>query len=267
MREAKTSSWADQQAQFCKALQEHDQTVPTEIVKTTAGTPPKKRFNVYRNNVRSSLTKCLEQTFPVTSALVGPEFFRAMAHEFIKTNMPKSPLLWRYGDQLPAFISAFEPAEAVPYLSDIAAIEWARNTAFYGADAPQLTIEALSEYPEEALPSLTFQLHPTLSLIRSKWPIVSIWQAHQTDAPNMQTILQDNEGECALIIRCGLSLNIHAISGPTDQFIRAHQNHSTFSEAVSAAMEQDSNFSISEALAGLFKVGAVTAINETLPVF
>ena len=54
---------------------------------------PATRFAVYRNNVVCSLVDGLAAAFPVVQALVGEDFFRAMAAVFVRRAPPRSPVL------------------------------------------------------------------------------------------------------------------------------------------------------------------------------
>ena len=65
------------------------------------------RFNVYRNNVYVSLIDALAEIFPVSQTLVGDEFFRAMAREYLQENLPKTPIIGEYGATFSGFIRAF----------------------------------------------------------------------------------------------------------------------------------------------------------------
>ncbi|MBL8587921.1 MAG: putative DNA-binding domain-containing protein, partial [Methylobacteriaceae bacterium] len=90
---------------------------------TWNGSDPARRFAVYRNNVVVSLIEALSGAFPVTRELVGEEFFRAMAREFALGHPPRSPVMARFGEELPGFIAAFAPARELPWLADVAALE------------------------------------------------------------------------------------------------------------------------------------------------
>jgi hypothetical protein len=87
---------------------------------------PARRFAVYRNNVMVSLIDALADSFPVTQALVGEEFFRAMAGVFARAHPPRSPVMAHYGDGFAGFIEDFQPAASLPYLADVARLEMLR---------------------------------------------------------------------------------------------------------------------------------------------
>lgn len=137
-----------------------------------------RRFAVHRNNVTASLTRALAARFPVVEALVGAAFFAAMARDFIDADPPDSPLLFRYGARMPAFIARFPPAAALPWLACVARIEVARGEAFHAADAAPVAPARLAA-AAAAGGDIRLTLHPSLRLLWSPHPAAAIWAAHQ----------------------------------------------------------------------------------------
>ena len=138
------------------------------------------RFKVYRNNVQASLTRALASAFPVIAQLVGAEFFAALARAFIATSPPRSPVLLHWGADFAAFLAQFPPVAHLPYLPDVARLEFARGQASHAADATPIAPEALDTDTPEAL---RLVLHPSVTLFASAMPAVQIWRAHQPDTP------------------------------------------------------------------------------------
>jgi len=254
-------TWLHLQTQFSKAVRNPEMSPPKELSPLKDGSPATKRFNVYRNNVALSLINILKETFPVTRELVGPDFFHTMAHHFCAENLPASPVMSLYGSDFPAFIKQYQPADTVPFLADVAALEWARNEAYFSKDGEPITIDGLGGYQEDEIPNLIFTLHPSLKLIQSSWPIVTIWQAHQQDNNKDTLEALPSEGESAMIVRPHLDVNLRAISASTACFLSCLQTRATFSNAIEAAVRLDENFDIPANLAGLFSIGAVTAVD------
>ena len=159
-------------------------TAPPEGLTAPAPQEIPRRFAVYRNNVRHSLSRALAARFPVIEALVGAAFFTAMAGVFIAKAPPASPVLQDWGRAFPGFLDGFPPLAHLPWLGDVARLEWARGTAVHAADATPMPPEALAA--ALALPDpapLRLRLHPSVTLFRSAHPALSIWQAHQPGAP------------------------------------------------------------------------------------
>lgn len=139
------------------------------------GGPAGRRFAVYRNNVVVSLTDAIATGFPVILKLVGEDFFRAMAGVFVRAHPPESPVLAQYGAAFPGFLEAFEPVAHLPYLADVARLEFALREAYHAADATPVAPDALA-HPR--LMEARLRLAPATRLVASPYPIHAIWRAN-----------------------------------------------------------------------------------------
>ncbi len=137
------------------------------------------RFSVYRNNVMHSLTEALARRFPVIQRLLGAEFFRAMAKEFVREHPPQSPVLILWGGAFPGFVERFPPVAQLPYLADVARLELARGRAYHAADATPLPP---AEFAARAEGGGTLRLHPSVEVLRLVHAAVTIWTANQPGA-------------------------------------------------------------------------------------
>jgi hypothetical protein len=146
------------------------------------GLAPAARLQVYRNHVLTTLTAALEATYPVVCRLVDRRFFGYAADRFIRDHPPQGPCLSEYGAELPDFLATFPPCRPLPYLADVARLEWAMNAARHADDVPSLDPAVLRALLPEALGDVTLRLDPTLSLVESPWPVDRIWEANQPEA-------------------------------------------------------------------------------------
>lgn len=169
---------APAQSAFAAALCDAAAPLPPGLASWN-GSDVGQRFAIYRNNVAVSLMEALAAKFPVVAALVGAEFFRAMARVFVAAHPPKGPILAEYGAEFPDFIAAFPPAGGLPYLADTARLEAACLAAFHAADAPALGAGEFAAVPTEALADLRLAPHPAARLVRARFAIASLWAAHQ----------------------------------------------------------------------------------------
>lgn len=168
------------QQAFAAALLDPARDVPAGL-RVGAGIDPRQRFAVHRNNAIAALVDALAAAFPVTQALVGKDFFRAMACERVRVDPPCSPILVEYGDGFARFIADFTPAESVPYLADISRLEQLRVQAYHAADAVPVDVaayHALVATPMR-LAATRVRLHPACRWLRSEYAVRSIWNAHQ----------------------------------------------------------------------------------------
>lgn len=134
---------------------------------------------IYRNHVRISLTAVLRTTFPVVCKLVDERFFAFAAHAYIQANPPVAPCLPEYGASFPDFLAGFAPCRGLPYLADVARLEWALNLAQIAPHAPKLDRAALAAQPPEALPRIVLTFVPSMRLLASSYAIDRIWLANQ----------------------------------------------------------------------------------------
>ncbi len=198
------------QHSFSGALRDVDLKTPRGVI------APGGRFNVHRNTYVSSLVAALEKTFPVIQRLVGSDFFAAIAAEFIEATPPKSKVMSDYGDGFPSFLESFGPLREIPYLGDVARIEFARVQAYHAADAP--LIEASSE--SEVAQSIHAQVspHPSMTLIRSRHPAYSIWEENRKE---FVSEVQVWAPEDVLVCRTGTAISTQKIDSNATAFIRS----------------------------------------------
>lgn len=150
----------------------------------TAPTPdgvsgrPKKRFDVYRNNVLASLIEALGQAYPAVKRLVGDAFFQAAAGVFVRAEPPRTPMMIYYGEGFADWLESFEPAQKLPYLPDVARLERLILEATHAADAAPLDAagfqRAAAGVDPEALAAWRLRPHPAARALASQFPIVSI---------------------------------------------------------------------------------------------
>jgi hypothetical protein len=221
--------------EFAAALRSPTAQVPAGLLRTWNDSSPGPRLAVYRNNVGSSLARALGESFPVVKALVGDEFFTALARQFTSACPPASPVLSQYGAAFGDFIDTFPPAAELPYLADVARLEWARIQAFYAADVPALGVAVLASHlaKPEALAQAMLGLHPSVSTVVSAHPVVSIWAAHQGPEDLAQIALECSE--CALVFRAGDEPIVQTMPYAMAAFVRALLQHQALGDAVAVA--------------------------------
>lgn len=173
---------------------------------------------IHRNNVQFVRVSALRQTFPIVEKLLGVDYFGALAVAFIAKHSPQSAVLHEFGSELPSFIEDFPPLAQWGYLADIARLEWARLCAFHAADeAPVQFFEddLISEL--ELMFAQTLRWHPSVSLVRSSHPILSIFssQEHQSKPPTTEQWL----GENVLIWREGFRIRTEPVDDLACNFL------------------------------------------------
>ena len=235
---------------------------PDDILPATVrgdGLEPAARLRLYGNHVMTSLSEALAATFPVVRRLVGAEFFAGMARTFVSRHPPASPCLFEYGGELPEFIAVYAPAAPLPYLADVARLEWAMNHAYHGEVEPPLEASTLAALAPETLATVRFRLQPASHVIHSDWPIDSIWRANQSDGDGSgvvpgagaRTVLVWRQGDDAVFRRLD-----HVMAG----FVAALADGATLAGAADQAIALASQFDLAAALHLLLGQGLVVGL-------
>ena len=213
-------------------------------------------FSVYRNNVRSGLSRALGDKFPVIKKLVGEDFFKFLAHEYFHNHPPASPILARYGDALPDFLEDFEPAQDYRYLADVARLEIAWLEAYHADDAAPMQTANVIAAAGDNFETLTTELHPSLRLLSSPYPIASIWRRHQSEFP--QGKLRLSGGENVLIARPHRDVKVHNLTRGAYEAMASLHHGAAIADALSTGSNADPEFDPQDFFAQLFEFNIVT---------
>ena len=261
MKPPNCPNWNELQHSFAKALSTPSLRVPPPI--TSEQSPrPEKRFNIYRNNVFASLIEVLAGRYPAIETLVGEEYFAALAKAFIRAHPPRNPVMITYGGAFPNFLEQFEPLADLPYLPDVARLEWAWNTAYYAADATPLSPQDLAIVAPDEIARLVLQLHPSLSILSSPFPARSIWQA-SIDGKDLSGLKLDQGGEESAVVRPYRHVNVIALPNGASVFLNAIKQGAPLGVAVEQAMSHDMSFDFQANLTGLLSNGMLTGFTVT----
>lgn len=241
--------------QFATALLDADRAVPGALTAHTSREPVK-RFAVYRNNVVAGLVNALRARFPATERIVGKEFFFAMARLFVAAHPPRSKILSEYGDDLPGFIAAFAPASELRYLPDVTRLEAARTRAYHAADVVPVARDELAAIDPAQLGALRVMLHPSLQIVRSRHPVVTIWAMNSGEMPLGP--VDERQAEDALILRPAYEVGVRHLPQGGAAFLLALSDGATLSAAAEAALAETADFNLAANLAGLIGSGTMT---------
>jgi hypothetical protein len=247
-------SLADRLGGFAEALFDPARATPSGLVGPD-GVPSPRRFAVYRNNVVVGLVGALKANYPAVCRIVGEEFFDAMARVFVTSQPPSSPMLLDYGAGFADFIWGFEPVADLPYLADVARLERAWLEAYHAADAVPLAPEALAAIPGDDVAGLTFSLHPSLRLIWSRFPVLTIWRMNVGDGVPAPVDLTAG-GEDALVVRPDAEVEVRAMPPACFEFVEALQQGHSLTEAMKMALRADPRFDLSGTIRDLIAAGA-----------
>lgn len=245
---------------FAGALQSTPGTLP-DIFKHSSGLSLRRRFDVYRNNLRSSLIEALRQTFPIIERLVGLDYFKAIAVIFIEKNLPRRGTLIGYGTGFPEFLESREELDTFPYLGDVARLELAWLGAYHAADVRPLAGADLSSLAPQNADKLVLDLNPSVHLLSPSLPIYEIWQKNSRE--EVSSISLEHGEEHLLIFRPRLDVIVVPISPDSMAFLVACRAKKTLEEAFTASLQRNPAFDLTQTLSGFILQGLFSAFRTS----
>ena len=225
------------------------------LIKESKGQNKAELLEVYRNTTFVSLKKCLTSTFPAVEALVSKDFMHYACHEFIKKHPPSHGALLFYGAEFADFLQTFTPTKNMPYIADIARLEWALSEAYDAEDAPYIQSEDFAKESIERLSNQTFKLSPHVHLLTSPFPIYSIWQ--MTHTPENEQNINMEQSECVLVYRNYTDLKSYALPLSLGYFtlLKSLKKGHTLAESITFSLHQEPALCLEKTLADILNRG------------
>jgi hypothetical protein len=247
---------AQLQRAFAKAIFFDDSPVP-ETVRRASGPAYASRFGVYRNNVVSGLINAMEARYPVVRRMFWDEAFDRVARLYVIAEPPRCPVLLEYGETFPRFLRSAGRGASADYLADVAELESARTQAYHAAEASPLSREAFVALAPDELPAMRVRLHPSAKLLKSRFPIVSAWEANQQANDNVITVWRPED---ALIARPHDAVEIWRLPPGVYQFLGALAEGCSIGRAAGRAMASGQNFDLGECIKVLIAAQVTVAL-------
>jgi len=209
---------------------------------------PVDNMSIYRHHVTANLVNTLLSIYPLIVQLVGEDFFRRIAHEYIEHYPSRSANLHDYGQYLSDFLAAFAPVNQLPYLPEVATFEWICHTLQFAADPIPFDLKTLQMISPDNYEQLHFILHPASHVIQFHYPILRIIALCKGE---IDENIDMNEGSVnLLIIRRDLEMMLVPLMLADYSFLVAIQNGSSLANALENAIAIDENFNLEEKLPG-----------------
>jgi hypothetical protein len=192
----------------------------------------------YRANAGALAERALAAAFPTLAQLLGGESFAALARAFWVAHPPERGDIACWGGALPAFVCGAEQLAGEPYLADSARLDWAVHIAEQAADGGP-AVQGLQRLAEADPAALRLRPAEGLALLRSPYPLVSIWLAHRSPAAGrfdpVRAALATGRGEAALVWRAGFSVRVAALAEAEARFMQPLLDGRSLADALDQA--------------------------------
>lgn len=207
------SALAEQQQALLQALWTRPGQTAAAPLAALVTVPWQRGLGAYRTNAAALAERALLAVYPVVAALISADSFAPMARQFWFQHPPERGDLACWGAALPGFLAGEPQLADVPYLADVARVEWALHCSADAPDAAPFEPASFALLGQIEADQLTLRLPPGTVVLRSGWPVVSLVNAHLQQEPTFDIVaarVQARAGETALVWRQGLRPHLAA---------------------------------------------------------
>ncbi|MDN7876565.1 HvfC/BufC N-terminal domain-containing protein [Burkholderia aenigmatica] len=165
------------------------------------GFAPEARLSIYRNTATAVLMNAICLAFPAVRRLVGAACFEGAAARFVDASPPESAWLDEYGAAFSDFLDQLPEVASIPYLADVARLEWHVNRVLHATDTPALEVVRLTSLDEGALGALRLCPRPAVRLAHCAFPADVIWRAVLEQDESVMREIRLDDGPVNLLVQ------------------------------------------------------------------
>lgn len=192
------------------------------------------RIAAYVGGYPARLVEALEESFPAVATILGRDAFRALADRY----RPAVPAgVYSLGDVasgLPDFIRDDELRQRLPFLGDLAALEWAWIRAFHAFEIDAFDPASAVGWGIEDWERVRLTFQPAVAVVQSSWPIRDLWALRDTAREQRLEVDLALEGrpQSVLVHREGFSVCCDLVSPARAGLLAALLGGATLGEAI-----------------------------------
>ena len=246
----------DLQHDLAGALQDADASARAERWLSGDTRVIEQRLAIYRANVAAAATKALGAAYPVLQQVVGDAFFDGLARAYQRVVPSTSGDLYDYGGAFAGFVAEFPHTQSLPYLPDLARLEWAVHRAYGAADAEAWDRQALAQVAPAQQSAIRLDLASGTAIVDSNFPIVRVWLIHQSNFEG-EFCVDWLVPECALVAREGFRVVVSALGAGDAAFVASSLAGAALGASAETALAADSGFDLGHLLGRLMTANVI----------
>ncbi len=163
-------------------------------------------LTVYQRSLSANAKRALDISFPTVKQLVGDDFFSQLCDNFLHAHPLTTGDWGDWGCELPRWLACSRELADYPYLGDCAQLDWLCHQSERASDIAT-DLDSLPLLAENDIYQVAIKLCSGIAIFTSMYPVVDIWNAHQTAEKNAELFAQaaqsitNKEPQSALVWR------------------------------------------------------------------
>lgn len=181
-----------------------------EWVRLPHGTDPEVRLAIYRDGYPARITSSLAEAFPAVANILGDGSLATLTDRFIESGAFSERNLNRIGRCLAEFLESDPLTRDVPFLPDLATLEWANFECFHSETGFDFDPATISDFSLDDWMQSRIIFRPGTAVVTSPWPIHELWMTRELDRNEIDVDLVDRP-EQVLVHRVGFAVEVELI--------------------------------------------------------
>ena len=201
------------------------------------------RLAVYAGGYVARTREALGEVYEAVRHVVGDSGFNELAGAYASARPSREYNLAFAGQDFPAFVAGHPVTDRLPFLPDLAALEWRVCLAFHAFDQPPLDPSTLADRPLDRWACARLRFQPSVALVASPSPILDIWEARRRPRETIDLPVIGRPQD-VLVYRSGLQVRCALLEPAQHAILSRLLEGRTLSEACAALPEPDADLPV-----------------------
>jgi hypothetical protein len=167
----------------------YEQPMPSglSLISVSEDFPAARRLGIYAEAYFSRIVESMEADYPRLRSVLGEVQFQKLMAEYLKAFPSKTHNIGEVGRHLPKFVADYPVSDELPFLSELANLEWQSIESFYAPAEDLFDSSMLGGLDDSDWAELQVKISSSVRLLRSKWPLEKFWPNEGLESENWES--------------------------------------------------------------------------------
>lgn len=175
------------------------------------GVDAERRMAVYRDGYPARILDAVRDAYPAIANICGDGSFANLVRRYVRACDVAPLSLNEIGRLFPEHCERDELAQRLPFLADLARLEWAVLRAFHSREREPANATSFATWDIADWDRASFAWQPAIAIMRSAWPVLDLWQTRDTRREEINLALADRP-QVVVVFRRGLDVACELLS-------------------------------------------------------
>ncbi len=247
------------------ARQQAPRAAATALLRVPPGVDPGGRLDVYRHGYPSRILEALRDAYPALDTILGEGSFHNLVRRYLAAIELRSYNLNDVGAQLPAHCRRDPLRDGLPFLGDLAELEWAVLSAYQSREKPPVDPQKLAGFDMADWETAVLELQPAVAVVSSQWPILDLLETKDIERDQIDVALEDRP-QSVLVYRRRLEVEQRLVDAAEQRALQLLGSGTPLGEAIAElAADGCSPQATMEMFGNWVGAGLITSVRTNRP--